>query len=50
MAPALSLRIRDATPYDAPAIARILNQGVEDRTATLETEPRSAEERAGWLA
>ena len=50
MAPALSVRIRDATPDDAPAIARVYNQGIEDRTATLETELRSAEERAGWLA
>lgn len=42
--------IRDATPDDAPAIARIYNQGIEDRTATLETKPRTPEERAEWLA
>jgi len=50
VAPALSVRIRDATPDDAPAIARVYNQGIEDRTATLETELRSPEERSGWLA
>lgn len=50
MTPPLSLRIRDATPDDAPAIAAIYNQGIEDRTATLETELRTPEERAAWLA
>ena len=42
--------IRDACLDDAPAIARIYNQGIEDRTATLETELRTPEERAEWLA
>jgi L-amino acid N-acyltransferase YncA len=42
--------IRDAVLDDAPAVARIYNQGIEDRTATLETQLRSAEERAEWLA
>ncbi len=42
--------IHDASPDDAPAIARIYNQGIEDRTATLETQLRSAAERAEWLA
>jgi L-amino acid N-acyltransferase YncA len=45
-----SIEIRGATLDDAPAIARIYNQGIEDRTATLETQLRSAEERAEWLA
>lgn len=44
------LEVRDATVEDAPAIARIYNQGIEDRVATLETQTRSAEERAEWLA
>lgn len=44
------LEIRDAAIEDAPAIARIYNQGIEDRVATLETQPRAAEERAEWLA
>jgi phosphinothricin acetyltransferase len=44
------MQVRDATPADAAAIARIYNQGIEDRVATLETQLRSAEERAEWLA
>ncbi|MBI4305722.1 MAG: N-acetyltransferase [Chloroflexi bacterium] len=44
------MQIRDATPGDAAAIARIYNQGIEDRVATRETEPRCPEERAEWLA
>jgi len=44
------VQIRDATVADAAAIARIYNQGIEDRVATLETEIRSPEERAEWLA
>lgn len=42
--------IRDATLDDAAAIARIYNQGIEDRVATLETQLRAPEERAEWLA
>jgi L-amino acid N-acyltransferase YncA len=42
--------VRPATTDDAEAIARIYNQGIEDRVATLETELRSAEERRAWLA
>jgi phosphinothricin acetyltransferase len=42
--------IRDATLDDAAAIARIYNQGIEDRVATLETQVRTPEERAEWLA
>jgi len=41
--------IRDATVDDAAAIARIYNQGIEDRVATLETQVRTPEERAEWL-
>jgi phosphinothricin acetyltransferase len=44
------MRIRNATPDDAAAIARIYNQGIDDRLATLETAHRDAEERAGWMA
>ena len=47
---ASAFTIRDATQDDAPAIARIYNQGIEDRLATLETELRAPEERAAWLA
>lgn len=48
--PRVAITIRDATLTDASAIARIYNQGIEDRLATLETEPRSAAERVAWLA
>ncbi len=44
------LKIRDATREDAAAIAHIYNQGIEDRAATLETQLRTADERAEWLA
>lgn len=42
--------IRPAMPEDATEIARIYNQGIEDRLATFETTLRDAEERAAWLA
>jgi phosphinothricin acetyltransferase len=34
---------------DAAAIAEIYNQGIADRVATYETEPRSAEDQQNWL-
>jgi L-amino acid N-acyltransferase YncA len=40
---------RLATESDAVAIARIYNQGIEDRTATFEVEPRSEADVAGWF-
>jgi phosphinothricin acetyltransferase len=43
------LTIREATLADAAEIARIYNQGIEDH-ATLETAPRSVDERRQWLA
>ena len=43
------MRARLATPADAGVIARIYNEGVEDRLATFETESRSAEHVEGWL-
>lgn len=45
-----AMTIREATAADAAPIARIYNQGIEDRVATLETHPRTAAERAEWLA
>ncbi len=48
--PAEDLTIRNATSGDAAAIATIYNQGIIDRVATLETEERTPEERARWLA
>lgn len=40
---------RVATKGDAEAIARIYNEGIEDRVATFETRLRSAEDVLGWL-
>lgn len=45
-----ALTIRRAGPEDAAAIARIYNEGIVDRIATLETETRTEEERRQWLA
>jgi L-amino acid N-acyltransferase YncA len=42
-------RPRAATPDDAEAIARIYNEGLEDRVGTFEVEPRSAEDVLGWI-
>ncbi len=41
---------RAATLDDAEAIARIYNQGIEDRVATFETRPRTAADIQGWFA
>ena len=43
------LRTRTATPADAAAIAAIYNEGIADRIATFETEPRSAGKIAEWF-
>jgi len=45
----MSLTTRPATPEDAAAIARIYNEGIEDRVGTFETVPRTAEDVLGWL-
>jgi L-amino acid N-acyltransferase YncA len=37
-------RARVATREDAPAIARIYNEGIADRLATFETEPRTPDD------
>jgi phosphinothricin acetyltransferase len=42
--------VRRAELADAAEIARIYNEGITDRLATLETELRSPEERQQWLA
>jgi len=42
--------VRPATPDDAEAICAIYNQGIEDRSATLETELRTPSERRQWLS
>jgi phosphinothricin acetyltransferase len=40
---------RAASPEDAPAIARIYNEGIADRIGTFETEPRSAQQIEAWF-
>jgi len=41
--------LRLATPDDAVAIARIYNQGIEDRIATFETRLRTPQEIEQWF-
>jgi phosphinothricin acetyltransferase len=43
------METRTATPDDAPAIALIYNEGIEDRIATFETRPRSADDVRAWF-
>jgi len=43
-------RTRAATPGDAAAIAAIYNEGIADRIATFETEPRWAGQIADWFS
>ena len=40
---------RAATPADAGAIARVYNEGIEDRVATFETRPRTRDDIRAWL-
>jgi phosphinothricin acetyltransferase len=42
--------VRNATTSDAEAIAAIYNEGIEDRLATFETTPRSADDVRAWFA
>jgi L-amino acid N-acyltransferase YncA len=42
--------VRLATPGDAAGIAHIYNQGIAERIATFETEPRTAEQVEAQLA
>ena len=44
-----TVTIREARADDAAAIARIYNQAIEERGATFETEPRSADDIAKRL-
>jgi phosphinothricin acetyltransferase len=46
----MTLSVRLAGAADAPAIARIHNEGIEDRVATFETEPRTADQVAKAMA
>jgi L-amino acid N-acyltransferase YncA len=41
--------IRPATTSDAETVAAIYNEGIEDRLATFETRPRSADDVREWF-
>ena len=43
------MHTRPATPDDAPAIAAINNQGIEDRVATFDTRLRSPDDVLAWI-
>ncbi|HEY8183340.1 MAG TPA: arsinothricin resistance N-acetyltransferase ArsN1 family A [Thermoanaerobaculia bacterium] len=43
------MKARRATTSDAAAIARIYNEGIEERIATFETRHRTAEDVAKWF-
>jgi phosphinothricin acetyltransferase len=43
------MRVRPATPADADAIARIYNEGIDDRIATFETAHRSTDDVRAWF-
>jgi len=49
MAAATALLARAAKPSDAAAIARIYNEGIEDRIATFETRPHTPQDVVRWL-
>jgi phosphinothricin acetyltransferase len=49
LAPTESFRARLAVPADAPAIARIYNEAIAERTAMFETAEHSAEDVLPWL-
>lgn len=40
---------RPAVPSDSAAIASIYNEGIEDRTSTFETRPRTEADILGWF-
>ena len=44
-----ALAVRPATPADLEPIRRIYNEGIADRVATLETEPKDAATMEAWL-
>jgi L-amino acid N-acyltransferase YncA len=45
----MNFTARPAHPGDTKAIAAIYNEGIEDRVATFETEPRTPEQIAKWF-
>jgi L-amino acid N-acyltransferase YncA len=45
----MTLAARPASLDDAPIIAQIYNEGIEDRVGTFETRPRTVAEVAAWF-
>jgi phosphinothricin acetyltransferase len=45
----MKLTVRPARREDVPAVSEIYNQGIEDRIATFETEPRAVSDVESWL-
>jgi len=45
----MTLAARPASPDDAPILAQIYNEGIEDRVGTFETRPRTVEDVAAWF-
>ncbi len=45
----MTLSARAASPGDVPAIARIYNEGIEDRVGTFETRPRTVDDVRAWF-
>ena len=45
----MALSARRASPADAPGIAQIYNEGIEDRVGTFETRPRTAQDVTAWF-
>jgi phosphinothricin acetyltransferase len=43
------MKVRAATDADSAAIARIYNEGIEDRIATFETRARTSDEIRAWF-
>ena len=45
----MTLAARPASPDDAPILAQIYNEGIEDRVGTFETRPRTMQDVATWF-
>jgi L-amino acid N-acyltransferase YncA len=45
----MTFAARPASPDDAPILAQIYNEGIEDRVGTFETRPRAVQDVAAWF-
>jgi L-amino acid N-acyltransferase YncA len=45
----MTLAARPASPDDAPILAQIYNEGIEDRVGTFETRPRTVQDVSAWF-